>query len=147
MAAELKFSKEEVKSLFKKFADTDHEVNYAFGLGKTPDDSKLLVHKSRKGKALANTMGSDAKFKKIGFGTISVENGKAIFKPIKQVGHLVKILRPDLRKVGYAIEILEPAEGGGGDGEPLSPEARKEWIARMAGLEKEIDALLETLAA
>ncbi|MEM9147126.1 MAG: hypothetical protein AAGC57_13095 [Pseudomonadota bacterium] len=144
MSAKMKFEKDVAKALFKKFDGAEREIPYAFGLGKTPDDSRLAIHKSLKPKALANGLQKEGTFKKIGYGSIKVADGRAVFTPIKPVGHLVKLLRADMRKIGYAVEL---AEGADGAGEPLTPEQRKEWISRMEGLEREIDKVLEQLEA
>lgn len=143
MAGPAKFNKEEVKSLFKKADGAERELRYAFGLGKSPDDSRLVVHKSLKGKALATPLIKEGCFKKVGYGSIRIEGTTATFTENKAVGHLVKVLRADLRKIGYRIELTVEDEGAGG----LTPEERREWMQRMKALEADVDVLLQSVDA
>lgn len=141
MSDDMKFDKQTTKALLKKFEDKDKEIHYAFGLAQNIADTKLLVHKSAKGKTLAKRIQKDGKYKKIGFGTIEVKGGKAIFKPDRPVAQLAKILRPDMRKIGFKVEVEKENTG------PMTPDEREQWTGRLVDLEREIDQMMSTLAA
>lgn len=132
------YSERHVKDMIKRAHD--HEVQFAFGLGKKPEENLLALHQRLPGTKLVKLIKQQNGATKGNFGLLTVEGQKAIFscetKPLsglkKQIVRLFK---------GWKLTQQVEIRGPGGDVEADVPVDAE----RLAALRKEQEALLPRL--
>jgi len=134
-----------LKRMFKMSAKGGRKLYYAFGQGKTIEDSDFIVHKTMKGKALVAEMGDRKQFSRVAYGTLTASDTAITLTEQKVNGKIEKWLPKMLKKaaVRYKVAMAVPGEGAaagaGGEG-AAAPRAE-----RIGALERELDELLSLL--
>ncbi|MDR3515832.1 MAG: hypothetical protein P4M00_08450 [Azospirillaceae bacterium] len=85
-------------------AKTD-AVFFAFGRGKTPDDSILVLDRKKKPEALFKALHAEKGITKGAWGTVMLEGAIAAFSPVKMLTGLEKDLKALFKREKLSLKI------------------------------------------
>jgi hypothetical protein len=102
----------ELKALLAKAKK--EEIAFAFGRGKTPEDSELVLDKKKKPVALFKALKAAGNIKAGSWGMVEVDGTLARFMPAKALSGLERDLKALFKREKISIKV-EVSEGGSED--------------------------------
>lgn len=141
------------KALFKRASSQQITLSYAFGNAANIADCAFVVHKTKKAKALATEISADksVKYKKVGYGTLTVSSLDVLLTEEKKVANISRILRKLLKDNGLryvpATEGDETVEDDAPEQiRPLTDREKTGIVATVKKLQDEVLQLSRSIA-